>query len=217
MPLMSNVMPHMQASVPSWLPEAIPVEDSVVDIGFLVQESFYYGPENGFSPQQWQELREAVYQPSIKKSGNFILSADVLGKESELAAHYKDVAAKALAHRRSLKNSSHFWNRPVVYSTDKFVLSFPWHDKFCEGKRLLGALANGTGEVLWDRDQGWELEVHRVGDSLYAREGDPDDHVIYYTVKLPYEPIKTQIEALLPRVESLIAFLAREVGQDYWS
>ena len=215
---MSNVMPHMQVRVPSWLPEAIAVDDAVADIGFLIQESFYFGPENGFSPQQWQELREPVYQPSLKKAGNFVLSADVIGKETELAAHYKDVAAKALAHRRSLKGSSHFWNRPVVYSPNKFVLSFPWHDKFREGKRLLNSLASdATGEMFWDRDQGWALEMHRIGDSLYAQECDPDEEVIHYTVKFPHESLKEQIKVLLPRIETLIAFLASEVGQDYWS
>lgn len=201
-----------------WKAESVAVEGVLVDVGFLVQEAFYYGPENGFTPRQRQELQDKLYKPDLRKSGSFVLSADILGKERELSAHYKDVVAKAKDRGKSLHNSSHFWNRPVIYSPNLFYLSFPWHDRFREGRRLLQALLKGAeGEVFSDIDQGWQLDIELFDGVMYAREGDPDERTFHCNVKFEYSPIRAQVEELLRRVERLIAHLTSELGEDNWT
>ena len=97
-------------------------EDVRLDIGFMVRETFYYGPENGFSPEQYESMRVPIYFPEMKKSGNFVLYSDVVGRESELKCHYLDVAGKCKQYKKDITASTHFWNRPVIHNTD-FVIS----------------------------------------------------------------------------------------------
>ena len=192
-------------------------EDVRIDIGFMVQETFYYGPENGFSPEQYENMRVSLYLPEIKKSGNFVLYTDILGKESELKRHYLDVADKCKKYKKDVNKSTHFWNRPVIYNT-YFVISFPWHDKFREGKNVLENIATTTdGEVYWDRDQGWELEIIGEGGLLFAREWDPDYEEIHCQVKFDRAGIRQQAFELIPKVSSFIRELTSALGKDYWT
>jgi len=46
---------------PEWISRATPIEAVRVDVGFLIAETFYHGPENGFTQEQWQQLREALH------------------------------------------------------------------------------------------------------------------------------------------------------------
>ncbi len=208
----------MRVEQDDWKSESVHMDGVLVDIGFLVKESFYYGPENGFTSEQWSALQEKLYQPNLRKSGSFVLSADIDGKEDELFAYYKDLKSKALAHRKSLDKSTEFWNRPVIYTPDAFYLSFCWHDRFREGKSLLHALlADDDGEVFADIDQGWQLDIHLHEGILYALQGDPDKGTVDYNVKFAHAPIKDQVAQLLPRIEKLIADLTAQFGTDYWT
>ena len=201
-----------------WKYESVHMNGVTVDIGFIVKDSFYYGPENGFTSEQWSALQEKLYQPDLHKSGSFVLSADINGKEEELFAYYKDLKAKVLARGKSLENSTEFWNRPVIYAPDSFNLSFCWHDRFREGKSLLRALlADDDGEVFSDIDQGWQLDIYRHDGMLYALQGDPDTGTVHYNVKFEHAPIKDQAAQLLPRIEKLIADLTAQLGTDYWT
>jgi hypothetical protein len=198
--------------------ESIAAERVRVDIGFTVRESFYYGPDYNFTPQQWLELRDALYQPAIPKSGSLVLSTDIVGKERELCAHYKDVIDKATAHGKSLQSSSHFWNKPVIYSPDLFNLSFAWHDRFREGKGFLDALLHGAeGDVYSDLDQGWQLDIQLFNGILYVQEVDPDEGTCHCNVNFEYAPFRAQVVELMPRVQHLIAYLTSELGRDYWT
>ena len=89
---------------PEWMSRAKPVEGVRVDIAFFIAKSFYYGPENGYSKKQWDQLREPLYQPGGERYGDFLLSAELKDSAAELiryvlrlvARHRKDIAQQSV-------------------------------------------------------------------------------------------------------------------------
>jgi hypothetical protein len=211
--------------LPAWTATCVAVEPAAhvfIDIAFVLWPSFYYGPRNGFSAEQWEALREPLYQPPIamhEQAPGLVLSADCIGHEEALCAHYRDVIEKAARHRQPLEDSAHFWNRPVIHSPGRFLLSFPWHDRFLDGRVFLDAIATAApGEVFSDLEQGWELEIHLDRqDTLYLHDGNPDAQECHLWLKFPREPLRQQAKAVRARAAGLIALMATELGRDYWS
>ncbi|AJQ94830.1 hypothetical protein [Gynuella sunshinyii] len=201
----------------NWMQSATFQNDVKVDIGFMACDSFYFGPENGLTPEQYETMRVSLYQPELKKSGSFILSCDVIGHEEELIKHYRDVVQKYAEYGKDISQSTHFWNRPVIYNSD-FVISFPWHDHFREGKNVLDHLTSvEDGNIYRDIDQGWALDIAARDDLIYAREWDPDYEEIHYQVKFDRVTIRQQAKALMTDVPALIQKLSAALGHDYWT
>jgi hypothetical protein len=200
-----------------WKQSAILQTNVKVDIGFMANEKFYFGPENGFTPEQYEEMQVPLYQPNLNRSGSFILFSDIVGNEEELIKHYLDVSKKYMIYKKDISKSTHFWNRPVIFNSE-FVISFSWHDRFREGKNVLDNLtATEDGEVYWDADQGWELEIAAKDNLMYARERDPDSEEIHCQVKFDRTEIRKQAIQLMPSVSALIEKLAGAIGHDYWT
>ena len=205
--------------LPDWAAQSEPVDGVQIDIGFVIAPSFYYGPENGFSAEQWEALREPLEQPAIPVvAQHFVLSADCMGKEDELCRHYRDVLDKAARHGKDPRHGAYFWNRPVVHAPDGLMLSFPWHDHFIDGRLFIESLDTGeAGEVFSYYEQGWDFDLHLREETLYMREGDPDKGTTHHNLRFAHEPVRAQVAGVLVRVETLIARLTRELGQDYWT
>ena len=73
----STPAPSSQPALPDWAAQSQPVEDVRIDIAFIVEPSFYYGPSSNISAGQWESLREPIYQPAIPGAAQgFVLSVD---------------------------------------------------------------------------------------------------------------------------------------------
>lgn len=188
-----------------------------VDIGFLVDQDFYYGPDNGFLLEQYKSMRVSLYHPEIKMSDNMVLYSNIIGKERELERYYLDVADKYKQYKKDITKSTHFWNRPVIYNSD-FDINFPWIDRFRDGKNVLEHLASTTeSEIYWDMDQSWALEVIGKNGLLYVREWDPDYDEIHCQVKFDWVSVRKQSLDLIPKVSNVIHELTIVLGRDYWT
>lgn len=211
--------PSSQTTLPDWATQSEPVDDVRIDVAFIIRPSFYYGPPSNIQPGQWETQREPLYEPAIPGAAQgFVLSADCIGREDELCNHYRDVLAKAARHGKTPAEASHFWNRLVIHAPGRFLLSFPWHDHFREGRVFIESLATGTpGEVFSDCEQGWFLDLWLHAGTLYLRDGDPDEGETFHNLRFACEPVRAQVEIVLTRVETLIARFAGEFGQDYWT
>jgi hypothetical protein len=159
------------------------VESVEVDVGFLIERTFYYGPENGFTQEQWQQLREPLYQPTIELYGNLLLSADMRESVAELVPYYQDVERLIVYHMKKMGQQSHyFWMRPLIFTRGEFAITFPWYDTWEEAVPMLDALtALGDGQLFHDLDQGWEFHAFADGDQLVLRQGDLDsgkEHIV---------------------------------------
>jgi hypothetical protein len=75
---------------PAWIESSKLIDDLVVEVGFRTSDSFYYGPHNG-SKQQWEELRESLYQPQIHQEKGLILTHILESNLDELVKYYIDV------------------------------------------------------------------------------------------------------------------------------
>jgi len=208
-----------QTALPDWAAQSEPVEGVRIDIAFIVEPTFYYGPPSNIAAAQWEQLREPLYQPAIPGAAQgFVLSADCIGHEDELCRHYRDLLAKAARHGKDPADGPHFWNRPVVHAPGRFLLSFPWHDRFSEGRAFIESLATGTpGEVFSDYEQGWFFDLRLHDGTLYLRDDDPDEGTTFHNLRFAYEPVRAQVGTVLARVERLITRLTGELGRDYWT
>jgi hypothetical protein len=204
---------------PEWVSRAKPVERAVIEIGFLISDSFYFGPENDFSPEQWKSLREPLYQPAIERHGNYVLTNALSETPSELLKHYADVIRMRDKHgKRWQMQPTYFWMRPLIFSPGAFDISFPWYDTWEETKPLLDALERpGEGEIFSDLEQGWEVAIVASGGRLLIRQEDFDSGEEQECVSLDRASLTTQIPLLRDRCDRVLSELRVELGHDYWS
>jgi hypothetical protein len=204
---------------PDWAARAEPVDDVRIDVAFIVEPSFYYGPSSQISPEQWETLREPLYMPEIPGAAQgFVLSADCTGREDALCRHYRDLLAKAARHGKDPADGMHFWSRPVVHAPGRLLVEFPWHDRFSDARAFLESLAPGTpGEVFSDYEQGWYLDLRLHDGTLYLRNDDPDEGTIFHNLRFAYAPVRAQVDGVLARAEALIARLTDALGRDHWT
>ncbi len=204
---------------PEWLNRATPVEAVTVAVGFLSVRSFYHGPENGFSPEQWQQLREPLYQPQVDRYGDFVLSQSLVPSAGELIRYYQDVLQKIAAHGKKVdRQRQYFWLRPLLFSPGAFAIAFPWYDTWQEAVPVLDALtADGEGELFQDEDQGWGFVAYAEGDRLFLRQSDPDTDEEYGCIACSRQQVADQVPELRQRMTRLLEELRGALGADYWS
>ena len=202
-----------------WVSRAKPVDDAVVEIGFLASESFYFGPETEFSPAQLKEMREPLYQPRVARHGPYVLTSALADSREELIKYYADVIRLRDKHgKRWETQASYFWMRPVIFSPGIFQISFPWYDTWEEARPLLDAIElPGEGEIFMDLEQGWEVTVIAAGGGLFIRQGNFDSGEEQECVSCDRAGLARQVSALRDRCEMILAELRREFGRDYWS
>jgi hypothetical protein len=185
----------------------------------MVSDSFYFGPDNNFSPEQWKTLREPIYQPSVERHGHYVLSGALAESPAELIRYYKDVIRLRDQHqKRWERQPPYFWMRPLAFSAAAFEISFPWYDTWQETKPLLATLEGpGEGEVFSDLEQGWEVTIVASSDRLFIRQGDFDTGGEQTAVSCGRTYLARQIPPLRARCERILEQLRGEIGFDYWS
>lgn len=204
---------------PEWISRATPVEAVSVDVGFLISESFYHGPENGFTREQWQQLREPLYRPKAERYGDHMLSSVLDESAAELVRYYQDVLRLVARHRKQIGHQSqYFWMRPLIYARGEFAITFPWYDTWGEATPVLAALAGpGEGVLFHDLEQGWEFHAYAEGDCLFLRQGDFDSGEEHLAVAAGRAQVASQVPAVRERVDRLVRELSAALGRDYWS
>jgi hypothetical protein len=204
---------------PEWISRAKPVEAVCVDVGFLIAESFYYGPELEFTQEQWQLLREPLYQPTTERYGDYLLSSELSESATELAWYYQDVLRLVARHRKKIgRKSQYFGMRPLIFVRGEFALTFPWYDTWGEAMPVLDALAGvGEGLLFDDREQGWEFHAFAEGDRLFLRQGDSDSGEEHLAIATDRAQFGDQASAARERVGRLVRELTAAIGWDFWS
>lgn len=206
-------------SRPDWISRAKPVDPVSVDVVFLVSETFYYGPENGFTAEQWETLREPLYSPKVDRYGKYVLSEALDGSADELVRYYQDVVRLAARHRKELKtDSSYFWIRPLIFARGELDITFPWYDTWAEAAPVLDALASpDDGQLFRDMDQGWDFEAFAEAERLFLRRGNSDSGEDLFIIATRRAAVMSQIPTVRGRVERLLQQLTAAMGRDYWS
>ena len=149
----------------SWFADAKRITSLDAEICFLLQDDFYYGPDSYPEVAERKEV-EPLPSPQIERHvPSMVRSAEAVGHEEELAKYYREVIRVARKHRKSFNDiRQYFWMRFWLWNTDEEIhISFPWYDTYSEIDRFLTSVSgNSDGQLFWDADQGWELDVHAL-------------------------------------------------------
>jgi hypothetical protein len=205
---------------PDWLGRARRVENPVLEVGFIVWDDLYYGPENGFSAEEWNALREPLYRPALEllpRHVSYVLTSVLEPSVDELVRHYQDVLRLAEKHGRE-PSRSHFWLQPFIFSPGGLDIPFEWHDTADDAERVFSSLqAPDEGLLFHDLDEGWEVEVFASGDRLFIRHSDFTTETELACVWCDRAALVSQVEPLRTRLNAILAKLRAALGADYWS
>jgi hypothetical protein len=204
-----------------WFESAVLVENAFVEVGFVLFSDFYYGPDRHTDIAE-RKLIEPLYAPNMPRSVEELATTnEVQGHVNELIKYYSDVVRLSKKHGKSFEQvRQYFWVKLFIRNSDgSFHVSFPWYDTLSEMDGLLMSLANppANGEVHWDRDQGWELEMDAHNEMLFVREWDPDYEEVHVTAKLPLLSLSASSSAALELARAVIATLTNALSVDAWT
>jgi len=212
---------HVRSHVEPWFESTRLVERATVEIAFLLAPTLYYGPDSHPAVSERKEVEPLRIPQFERAQPSVATSHEALGHIDELVAYYRDVILKANKHRLPFERvRSHFWLRLGVFNSEENLhLSFPWYDTISEMEPILQSFADPgvEGELFWDRDQCWELQVIAQGQLLYIREWDPDYEETHVLAKIPRGALAVASADALKRARLIVSELARGVGVDVWT
>jgi hypothetical protein len=205
---------------PDWVHAATPISTPTLDVGFIVSDDFYYGPENDFDQETWERLRVPVYQPALPlhhRHVDWVLTPALESSTDELVRHYRDLLRLAAEHGTTVSRS-HFWLRPFLYSPDGLDVSFSWLDTQDDAELFLSALEReDEGEIYDGMDEGWDLRIVALGGRLFIRDADPDTDQVHACVSCGRAALVARVAPVRARMRKILAELRAELGADYWS
>lgn len=204
----------------SWFTEAKRISSLEAEVCFLIQDDFYFGPDSFSDVSERKEI-EPLPAPAIPRHvPSMVRSSEAIGHESELADYYRSVLRVARSHGKSFNEIQHYFSiRFWLWNTEQQIhISFPWYDTFSEIDRFfVDVSSDSDGQVFWDVDQGWELEVHSCNGEYFFRLRNPDDDETYAIATVPVDALLSVIQPLRSRTESIIRTLSTSVGRDLWT
>jgi hypothetical protein len=204
----------------SWFADAKQIDSLDADIGFLLQDNFYYGPDCEPEVSERTQVESLPSQKVSRHSSSMVLSTEAHGQETALADYYSEVLRLAKKHGKSFNEIRHyFWIRLRLTNTEeKIRIPFPWYDTFSEIDRFFSSLSgHSDGPVFCDADQGWEFEVHASEGDFVTRLRNPDNEKILAIVRLPMHSLRSSIEPLRTQAIAIIKTLSSQVGRDLWT
>lgn len=207
----------------AWMARAKPLGPFVWDAAFRVADSLYIGPENGFSPQEWEAARVPLDPPDLpRRLHGYAVTLDLIGREAALVAFYERLIAAAEMHGKCAALAvpfPYFRITPTLLEAGEPVLSFPWTDDVAQTRVVLSALAEaGADGVVWDDiDQGWFMRIVRRDGALFIVEGEPDEDEPSVALRADASAVAAQAGAALRRLNAIHRHLTRACGQDFWT
>lgn len=204
-----------------WFATAPCIPEPSVEVAFLLAPDFYFGPDSYPAIIERKEV-EPLRQPACVEPGaRAITSEQADAHLDQLVDHYCDVVRAARKHGQDFNRlRSYFWMRLGIFSpTEGVSFGFPWLDSMNEIGGVLESIASApsSGEVYWDRDQGWEIQIHADPDHFYLQESDPDREEIHAVAKVPRQWLSQHATETLHRARSVVARLSEALKEDAWT
>lgn len=204
----------------SWIDNARPISSIDAEICFLLNGDFYYGPD---SHPQIVERKEVDPLPKLdfpRVVEQMARTSEISGHEHQLADYYSGVLSAANKHGKTFNEiRQYFWIRFWLWNSEEDIrVRFPWYDTLGEIENFIKCVIEAEdGEVFYDIDQGWELDVFAKNEFLYIQERDPDYDEVYYAVRLPRAPLIKSLIELVERATIQVDALSNLVGHNYWT
>ncbi len=106
----------------------------------------------------------------------------------------------------------------VLSSGDEELISCAWHDTVEEALSLLNAIVSpGDGELYYDIDQGWELQVLADQSKVQIKQADPDSGTVQAYFQCDRHALATQAQAANQNLCEMVSWLSSKLGGNYWS
>ncbi|MDF7776316.1 hypothetical protein P1X14_13755 [Sphingomonas sp. AOB5] len=201
----------------SWIGRSVPAADPELRICFMVSDHFYIG-----DPNDWKQLDDPAYrQPLAPPEGiDRFDTRSVLGHESALAAHYRDIVERAvLLDCDEPGLDTYFWMRLWISAGGAEACSFPWYDTWREMERVFDWLkqAGDGGEEWFDIDQGWMSKMVRRGERFHLYQADPDDGEEYANLEVDRAQLLASAARVRDEISVIIPRLTAALGFDAWT
>lgn len=213
--------------LPDWTRGARHLTGVVLEIGFPVQPDFYFGPENRFTDEMWERMREPLHVPAVEASvspsgfARPLLTHSLEHSVDELIRYYSDVLRLISQYRKKVIDHRYYFTlEPILYSPDDdFELRYFLNEHWETAALALNAFEDPRDGVLFDQiDQSWALQVVGAGDRLYIRVSDPDsEDEDGECVSCSRAGIAAQVAPLRERTRRIRTALSTAFPVDYWS
>lgn len=199
----------------SWTVTAPSAAEFRVEIAFSLLPDF---PTDTSSPSARDWPTKPLRLPDIPRAERlFVSSREVEGRESELAAYYRDAAAAMKPYGAAAETL--YWLRlRLTGGRPGTTIGFSWWDTLGEMKPFLHWIETAAdGDVFDDLDQGWRVQAVRRGDELFFRHSGFDQGGEYGKMRAPRQTCIAQARDALARTEHVVAALRRELGINPWA
>ena len=198
----------------SWIAKSVMSARAEAEITFSLPATFHPDPNT-------LDERGAIGLPAPAGSNaesHDLTSKVALRNAQGLVDYYKAVLQLARQNGHSYNEFSyHMWLR-LYFAWDGGAIGFAWFDTMDPMEALFDWLQGAADGELWsDLDQGWEMIAVRVGDRFHFRQGGFDQGGEFANVAFPREELLLSIFCLRERMGRIIARLAADLGEDYWS
>lgn len=216
--------------LPDWTRRAKHLDRVVLEIGFPVLPDFYFGPENRFTREMWEQMREPLHTPAVEAFVSpptaafvrYLLTHTLEHSVDELIRYYSDVLRLIGKYEKKvIDHRDYFTLEPILFSPDgDFELRFLLNEHWETAAVALSAFENPRDGLLYDDiDQGWAVEMLGAGDRLYIRVTDPDVDAEEDVdcVSLDRASIARQVAPVRERTRRIRAALGTAFPVDYWS
>ncbi|GMV80567.1 MAG: hypothetical protein AMXMBFR7_17510 [Planctomycetota bacterium] len=218
---------------PEWIARCIPAHEAVLDLGVLVWDSWYVGPENDFSKEKWKELRTPLYRPQVAHRDirkqcksldswmpdiQYISIATATPSDLEEVRRYcSDLLRIMAAHGQQIRTSNtQFHLRLAVFVSDDLSIDWPWDWTWNEIQNVLNALASPMpiiGIVYNELEQGWRVEIFASQTNLFMRESDYDTGEERRLIACNRESIVQQASRLKAGIPAKLVLLEEGLNQ----
>ncbi|WP_157500117.1 hypothetical protein [Lysobacter sp. Root983] len=190
------------------------------EICFLIRDDFYYGPDRHADLSE-RKLVEKLIPPMLRQEfASIVRTTEARGHEKELADYYWQIVSAARRHAKDFNHVRHyFWMRLwLSNAAEKLSISFPWYDSLSEMRRFSDAIAtDAVGDLYWDEDQGWRLDVKGTDDRLLIHQRDPDSDDTGLLVSVPRGMFLRKMTEAMQDATAIVARLTQEMGADVWT
>jgi hypothetical protein len=221
-------VPDRPGLLPDWAQRARHLDHAVLEIGFHVHPDFYFGPENHFTEDQWERLREPLHVPAIEHHAfrghaPCLLTRSLEQAAEELVRYYSDVVRLIEKHAKKVIDHRHYFTlQPILYSPGgEFELRYFTSGHWETAALTLERLEDGRDGLHHDDvDEHWRVEVIGSGDRLYIRVTDPDAESgveELECVSCDRSSVIQQVGPLRERTRRLRQLLSGAFPVDYWS
>ncbi len=206
-----------------WHDSAPLVEDAAVEIKFRLNAHFDYAPEYGAQdPRELEPLSMPMFPRAAERC---VTTLEAEPHVDQLIRYYADIFRLIEKHAKFFHGQSLYHQRSyfslwllIENPSRRFAVEFG-DTCLSRMERVILALSRPppSGEVYFDRDQCWEVEINAHDGMLYIRESDPDDQKVYNVGKMPLLSLAASSTAAWTRARKIVACLTAALGLDVWT